>query len=252
MLGFDPTAWSPEAWTAIAAWLTVTAYAVIAVFALNQVREARTLREEQARPFVVAEFVPGFLIKFRIQNVGHTLARNVRIAWEPWPIVTAHFSNDALWKSPTNSVLFSSGIPSLAPQQQLETLFDHFPDRVSNHLPMRYRVRVEYDSFDTRRHFTETYELDLELFHGLRNISRKDVHDVANTLDRLQVELAKWSDGPYGLKVRTSRRSKSVRLDERPYRLTSALREMQRDGVAAMLRHEWHEFRDRHGLYYLE
>src|SRR5437588_12571653 len=97
LLAFVPTTWDPPTWSALAAWLTVAVYLVIAVFALRQVREARRLREEQARPFVVAEFVPGFLIKFRVRNVGQTVARNVRISWPNFPTVTPRM-RDPIWQ----------------------------------------------------------------------------------------------------------------------------------------------------------
>ena len=46
---------------ALAAWATVGIYIVIGLFAWRQVREARKLREEQARPLVIVDFEPGFL-----------------------------------------------------------------------------------------------------------------------------------------------------------------------------------------------
>lgn len=59
----------------------------------GRVRGDRLLREEstqpgradtaeQARPYVIAEFVSGFLIDFRIRNLGTTMAKNVRFSWD--------------------------------------------------------------------------------------------------------------------------------------------------------------------------
>jgi hypothetical protein len=73
-------------------WATVLIYVVIAFYAWRSVREARTLRREQLRPFVVAEFIPGFLITFRVKNYGQTMARNVRLWWDPFPVTT--FTDD--------------------------------------------------------------------------------------------------------------------------------------------------------------
>jgi hypothetical protein len=55
-----PTDWA--ALTARAAWTTVAVYVVLGIFAWIQVLQARRLREEQARPFVIVDFEPGFLV----------------------------------------------------------------------------------------------------------------------------------------------------------------------------------------------
>jgi len=44
--------------TAWAAWATVAVYVVLGIFAWIQVLQARRLREEQARPFVIVDFDP--------------------------------------------------------------------------------------------------------------------------------------------------------------------------------------------------
>jgi hypothetical protein len=50
--------------------------------AFRQVREARTLREEQARPFVVVDFTlnptTNFFFDIVVKNIGATLASNVK------------------------------------------------------------------------------------------------------------------------------------------------------------------------------
>jgi hypothetical protein len=172
-----------EAWSAIGVWATVAVYAGVLGYAIRQVREARQLREQQLRPFVVAEFVPGTLITFRVKNYGQTMARNVRLRWDPWPETT--FSDDPVWQSPEKSVLFSAGIPFLPPGQAVTTLFDHFPARVGANLRLRETIFVDYEATDGRAFTDERYDLDLELFMGLRHVGRKELHDVATTLDEI-------------------------------------------------------------------
>ena len=46
--------WAAEGWAALAQWVTAGIAGAAAVFALNQVREARRTREQQAEPHVVA------------------------------------------------------------------------------------------------------------------------------------------------------------------------------------------------------
>ena len=43
---------------------------VIGLFAWRQVREARKLREEQARPFVIVDFDPGFRVYLPLQLIA--------------------------------------------------------------------------------------------------------------------------------------------------------------------------------------
>src|SRR6266566_5525424 len=69
-------------WAEVAAWAacaTVVIYILIGLFAWRQVSEARKLREEQARPFVIVDFEPGFLVYLTVENLGRTMARDVRI-----------------------------------------------------------------------------------------------------------------------------------------------------------------------------
>lgn len=246
MLAFAPQSWDPAAWSAVAAWATVAVYVVLAIFALRQVSEARRLREEQARPFVVAEFVPGLILMFRVQNHGKTAARNVTIDWETFPTTTR---DEPLWKDKNASVLFRSGIPFLPPGQTIETLFDHFPDRVAKALPMTFKVTVQYQSFDEKQTYTESYHLDLELYRGLRRVERKDIHHVAVALEKLRDTTAKWTDGPRGLKVIATDRNRSRRNEDRPFQISEARRAYRSTGWRGLVRHLWRNFLTRHGLY---
>jgi hypothetical protein len=75
-----PTDWAE--WAAIAAWTTVAIYVALGIFALVQVLQARKLREDQARPFLIVDFDPGFLIYLTVANIGRTMARDVRIKFD--------------------------------------------------------------------------------------------------------------------------------------------------------------------------
>jgi hypothetical protein len=59
--------------TAWAAWATVAVYIGLGIFAWIQVLQARRLREEQARPFVIVDFEPGFLVYLTVANLGRTM-----------------------------------------------------------------------------------------------------------------------------------------------------------------------------------
>ena len=79
-----------QEWAAIEAVATAaTALVAVlaAVFAYVQVRQARRLRQEQARPFVVVDFEssPAWqnAIQLVIQNIGQTVATDVLVSFDP-------------------------------------------------------------------------------------------------------------------------------------------------------------------------
>jgi hypothetical protein len=117
---------------------------------------------------------------------------------------------------------------------------------------MQYRITVDYDSFDKKHHYSEPFDLDLDLFLGLRSISRKDIHDVAKNLEAVNKELGKWTAFGGGLNVLTSDKDESDRTDNRPYRLTKMRLTIRKDGYRAAAQEQWHDFRRRHGLYFLD
>lgn len=90
------------------AWATVGIYIVLGLFAWRQVGEARKLREEQARPFVIVDFEPGFLVYLTVENLGRTMAREVSICFDK-PLESSLSGRRELDESP----LFREPIPAL-------------------------------------------------------------------------------------------------------------------------------------------
>ncbi len=255
------------AWVAaVAVSLTFLIYVVLAFYARGQINEAkrlrahqvadaerraeegRELRREQVRPFVVAEMVPDFIITFRVRNVGQTLARNVRVTWEAFPTVTENFAKDPVWTGPDASVLFRDGIPFLPPGQEVSTLFDHFPDRIDKGLDMQFKVTVTYEDFNESNRYEETFALDLDLYRGLRHISRKDIHDAAKELKRMADSIQKWTDtSGRGLKVAASNRDRVVAAEHRSIQLTQFLQKRDKAGLRAATLDLFDDWRERHG-----
>ena len=177
----------------VAAWFTRHQLAL----ARDQLREAQTLREEQTRPFVVVDFhVSGTVIDLTVENLGTTLARDVRICFDEAPVSTFEPPHGKL-------SFFQEPIPSFPPRKKLSTLFDFFPDRIKSGFPLAYRGRVTYrDERGTR--FDDEFVLDLGHYVDLTHIRRADdIHDV---LEGIRKELAKWtSSGGGGASRATSR-----------------------------------------------
>jgi hypothetical protein len=122
---------------ALAAWATVGIYIVIGLFAWGQVHEARKLREEQARPCVIVDFEPSFLVYLTVENLGRTMARDVSIQFDK-PLQTTFEGRSELDESP----LFRLPIPTLPPGKKIRVLFDQSLPGWRPRLPRARRPRA--------------------------------------------------------------------------------------------------------------
>jgi hypothetical protein len=177
--------------------LAVLAYA--ARYARNQVAEARELRKEQARPFVVVDFEPEEppFVNLVIANLGRTMARNVRIEVDP-PFDSSVYRSDPVPLAKLK--LFTEGIPALAPGKRIVLLFDQMIHREELDLPLTYGVRLTYE-WDGGDPLSDELRLDLDLYRPLRQVRRHTVHDVSKTLDAIHRQFEKWTAGGGGLLV---------------------------------------------------
>jgi hypothetical protein len=113
---------------------------------------------------------------------------------------------------------------------------------------MQETIHVEYEAPDGRR-FSEDFELDLELFKGLRRIGRKDIDDVANTLAGVAKTIEKWTDTGGGLHVRATNRDRAQRREYRRYHWAQVHRVYKKDGFRAAADRVIETFQRRRGLY---
>jgi hypothetical protein len=191
---------SPWDWTATD-WAGVTCVVLIvaAFVAWRQVKEARKLREEQARPFIVIDFKPwSTIIELTITNYGKTLARDVKFDFVP-ALATTHDDTPGRGKI-MDLNLFKNGIPSLAPSKEIKLFFDQFPARVAAELPMTYDVRISYRD-TTDKAYSEVAVLDLSMYVGTGGITRHTIHDVHKRLEELVREVKKWTFFGGGIKT---------------------------------------------------
>lgn len=230
--------WSAEQWAAVgsviqavATVLTLAVAFFAARYAGRQVREARAqveearkareaqaeqarqaseeqtqreqrLREEQARPFVVVDFEPssvwGNIINLVFENVGKTLAKNVRFSFDP-TLKSSQDERDGY--DFASSVLLTQGIPAMPPGKRFVALFDLSHRRVKTDLPMTYRVRVDLQDTQGRDQEPLEYVLDLNFRYGIRRVESKTIHDVAKSLTEIERSLGRWTQHFNGLRV---------------------------------------------------
>jgi hypothetical protein len=175
-----------DAWSALAAWIGLALLAVAAVIAYLQVREARSLRREQARPFVTVDFVGrSVMIMVVLKNVGPTIARNVRVTFDP-PLISSDANPHV--KSVASDAL-EAGLPTLVPGREVRWFFDTMPARIDGDLPLRYTATIEYEGFDDER-FSYPQILDLEPLAGALQ-SEPTITDVVDRLREIRDALKK-------------------------------------------------------------
>lgn len=225
----------------IAAWGsmgTVVVTVLLAFYAARQVKEAKRLREEQTRPFVVVSIEPDWAASLVVENIGATMATDVRIHFDP-PF-QSHFEDEPL------PIFREEGIPSLPPGMQLRfnviSMIQYLNDR---DVPGQYRVTVTCRSFDGSRPYKDTYLLDLDVFEGIEP-PPEGLPELVKAVEKVTKELHGWTDGAGGLLVHAEDRRRFVRR-ERRYRSRSRFRrDRAARGLVGALRHRADRWWARH------
>lgn len=196
--------------------ITAGVAVVAGVVAYFQVREARRTREAQAQPFVVVDIEPGEVwdnaMQLVIENVGRTLATDVKIRFTP-PLETTLDDYDL-----TGSVLLREGIATMPPRRRVTALFDMSHDRIKADLPLRYDVQVHFKDARGWPQDALRYVVDLSYMSGLQNLRKYGMHDAAKALTEMQKSMKRWSDIRGRLKVWVrdeDARAEGERIEER-------------------------------------
>jgi hypothetical protein len=177
------------AWlSAVANVLTLVIAGAAAWFGLGQLKEARRLREDQSRPYVVVDFeISGSghpHMDIVVSNIGTTLARDIRLSFDPPLRSTLDDDPQVKRQLPpiSKSHLFSEVIPTMAPGKVYRVLFENMPDRYKrDDLPRRYEVTVELSG----PHGSEEplkQILDLNMYYGTPFVEVHNLHHIAKSL----------------------------------------------------------------------
>jgi hypothetical protein len=190
---FFIAAWSTPEWSPLGQVVTAGVALIVAPFAAWQVFEARRTREEQARPFVVVDIQPSKvwsnILNLVIENVGTTLARDVKIEFAPEIDTTQSKTGYDL----ANSVLLRQGIPTLPPRRRIDVLFDLSHERANTNLSMRYDVTVEHKNHRGKNQDPLSYVIDLAHMYGLRHVDEYGTHHAAKSLREIEKTIKKWT-----------------------------------------------------------
>jgi hypothetical protein len=215
--------------TAWAAWATVAVYIGLGIFAWIQVLQARRLREEQARPFVIVDFEPGFLVYLTVANLGRTMARDVSIRFDK-PLESTLSGPHEIDESP----LFREPIPTLPPGKKIRVLFDQYAARMEAELPLTYDVTLRYKGPTGKKEWEHPYRLDLGMYLGSA-LPPKGLPELVDEVEKIRKELEKWKEGGRGLRVVTVERRRQQRREWRHHHV----RILRRQGPRALARSLW-------------
>jgi hypothetical protein len=218
-------------WVAGAAIAQTIILAAAAIFAFGQVREAQRTREEQSRPFVVVDLDISDppLVFLTVSNLGRTIARRVRIKFEP-PLASS-FDNRALTEEQQKAgvslpplvpfEVFTEEIPSMAPGKVIRTLFDSMFGERREDLPESYRVMVRYEDGRGSSH-TEEMPLGFAAYKNLEYIQRHTIHDVHKQLEKIADAVRRWSASGSGILVVPKEEERKERERLREQRMSRA------------------------------
>ena len=229
------------AWTALAAWATVIVYIGLFFYARRQVGEARRLREEQARPFVVADFEVGRPIILTVENLGRTLARDVTIRFDERIETTGLLETNKPYD--VNEVrLLREPLPVLPPGKKIRVLFDS-QKRFTSDLPLAFGVTVSYRGPLGQKYPADRYTLDPGMYAETLS-PPEGLPQLVQEVAKVREELGRWRSGIRGLLVQTVDKRKQDRRQLR----TLYLQLLRDRGPKALARQMWVRALQRFGV----
>jgi hypothetical protein len=182
---------SQVGWQALAALTgiaTLLIAAAAAVVAYNQFRVNQVTRDDQSRPYVIADFEPSqagiVLTDFVIRNIGKTPALDVQIRLTPPPARANETTNFPL----ARARIISGTLPMMAPGRELRLFFDSMPERYSAELPMSFEAKITYKN-SKGKSFAETATVDMDSARGSLQTTIYGMHHAAKALRSIDKNL---------------------------------------------------------------
>lgn len=175
---------SQVGWQAVAALTgiaTLLIAATAAIVAYRQFRANQQTRDDQSRPYVIADFEPSRagspLSDFVVRNIGKTPATAVQVRLTPEPARAKEGTNFPL----SQARLISGTLPMMAPNREQRLFFDAMPDRYDAQLPMSFEARITYSNAAGQK-FDETMTVDMDSGRGSLQATVYGLHDAAKAL----------------------------------------------------------------------
>ncbi|MDP9225314.1 MAG: hypothetical protein M3P18_16015 [Actinomycetota bacterium] len=232
-----------SAWAAVG---TLIVLVVTAVYAIRQFREAKELRRDQTRPYVVPSIGVEQQMMFMlvIENVGKTPAFAVTVAFDPPPVSEI--------KDLEAVSILKQPIPTMPPAQTFRAFWESaltvFDDENPYQHPMTYKVAVRYSDARGHKYGPENYVLDFHVFEGQAQ-DPKGVAELVKAVEELTKEHKKWTDGIGGLNVKTTSAMRKARRQDRPSHFRRMRAAYSERGLSAACAYWIGVWRRRHGFW---
>lgn len=207
---WEQLAGSSVFWTAVTAIATAAA-AVVAIITLLALRADSA---DRTRPVVVADLehppaVYGNMgLDLVVRNTGATAARNLRVSFEPDPLIIDETGQEKPRDRRQADRLvkrFSRPLSVLPARRRLRTNYfwsgtdpETGKGRNANPLPDRFTVKLSYRGRG-RKQFTDDFDLDVWDFEDSRmydSSSQEKLRDIHRAIMNLTHKLDHWASGP--------------------------------------------------------
>lgn len=184
------------------------------VYAIRQYKLTRNRFLEDSRPYILVELerVTSGLFDLVIRNAGKSAAKNIGVQFKP-NIKLHDYS-----KQKINSYKFLKNLKFLAADKYFSFFFGSVIGGNTN-ICREFEIVISYEDLDGKK-YTSEQVIDPRDYLEVTTITRRDIHDVAKSLDEIKKLLAKdvkASEGTVGLvsKGLTSRDSIISKLDSK-------------------------------------
>jgi len=180
------------------------------IFTAKIVKETQAMRRAQAEPCVVVYVEPSEhwinLFYLVVRNVGHGLAKNVKLAAEPnFEYTKGEFLNDL--------GIFKYGIDSLAPGQIYRLFFTSMVEDTERKMQTEIRITVEYESAVTAQKIRNCFTIRFKEFQGFTQLGEPPLQELVKHARDLvnEVRFARYMLGSQYLKVAAEREDYWIR-----------------------------------------
>lgn len=204
--------WGAAEWSAFSSVGALVVAVIVGGFVAIQVLQAKRLREEQARPYVILDFeFKGWFVHLVVKNIGATPARDVKIEFDK-PLEVPDRT-----RRPNDFEIFRAPIPMIAPGRVIRVRFgagpDFFKDDVD--VPLNYQATVTYSDLHGKKRFDDP-PLVLDLLPYKNTVVGADrLAEVAQATKGIERILKRWGGNSDTLKVGAVNQTRSLRKQAR-------------------------------------
>jgi len=213
---------SATAWTGITTLLTAGLVGVAVVAAIYAQRQWKSASEqinanreaefEARRPYVIVTVEPTetsrHLFDLVVRNIGQRPAHAVSISLDPPPVRARKVPNEP---ELSDAKMLTEPVSMIAPGQEMRAFYDSYIERnARDDLPATHKVSLTYQDSSGRK-YTETSVIDIDAMKGTMFTTVKTVHDLAESLAKIQETLGAASvlarQGSLGIEASVERRA---------------------------------------------